>query len=115
MSQLPPALAPLFHRYAWQTLDTSRHAAVIIPTVLQWGDWEADLWLFETYEWDTIRDWLAHDLQTSRTLPDAAQTFWTTAFWGKPFLPPSESSQRWAANRRHVPPDSVPAWLRNFR
>lgn len=111
MSTLPEHLAGLFHRYRWECLDVNRHSDIIIPAVLQWGSWEQIRWLFATYGWDKIRDWVAKDAVTLRSLPESVQVFWTTVLLGEPIYYPVSPEQRWAPTRK-IPDDAGPEWLR---
>lgn len=104
---LPQAIQPLFHRYHADHLDTERHALIIIPTVLQWGNWDQIQWLFQTYGWDRIQDWMTHETLGQGLLSPAVEWFWTGVLLGEP-----RHAQSWTAGNglRTVPPESLPDW-----
>ena len=104
---LPTSIQRLFYRYHADRLDTTRHEPLIIQTILEDGslaDWS---WLFATYGWDTVRDWVADPVHAAQLSP-RVEWFWTGVFLGKPHETP-----RWDGgnHRRMVPVDSLPAWL----
>lgn len=111
MNSLPEHVAGLFHRYRWETLDVGRHSSVIIPTVLQWGAWDQIRWLFATYGWDEIRDWIAKDATILRSLPESVQVLWTTVLLGEPIYYPVDPTERWAPTRQ-IPENAAPEWFR---
>lgn len=103
--KLPASIQRLFYRYHTDRLDTTRHAAIIIPTVLADGtldDWE---WLFAVYGWDTIATWIAQSGQRD-LLPPPMEHFWTLILLGTP-----QASPRWGGPRRAVPQDALPDWF----
>lgn len=106
---LPLAIQRFFYRYHPDRLDTDRHAAIIIPTVLSDGaveDWE---WLFQVYDWNTIQAWIAEPGHAAM-LPPPMERFWTLILLGTP-----QETPRWAGGnaRRTVPEDALPAWFPN--
>lgn len=103
---LPPEIYPLFYRYRADQLDTVQHKALIIPTVLEdgsVGDWE---WLFVTYGWNTIRDWIANPVREISLSP-RVEWFWTSILLDHP-----RETPRWQGGNhvRVVPPDALPSW-----
>lgn len=111
MSELPDDVARLFHRYRWEALDVRQHSRIIIPTVLHWGSWKDVRWLFVTYGWDAIQDWIGRDATTLRSLPESVQVFWTIVLLGEPIYYPEDPVERWAPTRK-IPEDAGPEWLR---
>ena len=103
VTELPPRVARLFHNYAVRTIDAERDRQLVILTVLAYGEWEDIQWLFRTYGWDAVRDVVARDLQTVRSLPPSVLNLWSIVFWGKPLRPP-EPRERWAPTRGPEPP-----------
>ena len=104
---LPLPIQRLFYRYHAERLDTERHAALIIPTVLSDGtvdDWE---WLFRVYGWESIQAWIAKP-ENSATLPPPMEQFWTLILLETP-----RNTPRWAGGngRRIVPRDALPEWF----
>ncbi|NMP24400.1 hypothetical protein HIJ39_18930, partial [Sulfobacillus sp. DSM 109850] len=78
---LPMRIQRLFYRYHADLLDSERHAAVIIPTVLSDGaldDWD---WLFRVYGWEAIRAWIAEPGHAAM-LPPPMERFWTLILLG---------------------------------
>ncbi len=96
---LPPSVQRLFHRYHADRLDPQRHAAVIIPTILEEGAVEDWQWLFATYGWDAIRRWVADPARASQLSP-RVEWFWTAVLLDAPHETP-----RWSGGngRRRVP------------
>ncbi|MDA8195203.1 MAG: hypothetical protein M0Z53_14610 [Thermaerobacter sp.] len=103
---LPPAVQRLFHRYHAERLDATRHAALIIPTVLEEGSLDEWSWLFATYGWDRLRDWLA-DPAHAATLSPRVEWFWTAVLMGQ-----AHETPRWQGgnHRRATPPEALPDW-----
>jgi hypothetical protein len=103
---LPPSVQRLFHRYRADQLDTERHAAIIIPTVMDTGTLEDWLWLLRTYGWDTIRAWIANPDHAAQLAPPN-EWFWTGLLLDKPHMTP-----RWSGGnrRRRILPDALPDW-----
>lgn len=104
---LPPSIQRLFYRYHADRLDTDRHAAMIIPTVLSDGsveDWE---WLFRVYDWEPIQAWIAEPGHAAM-LPPPMERFWTLILLGTP-----QETPRWAGGntRRTVPKGALPEWF----
>ncbi|PSR22589.1 hypothetical protein SAMN00768000_3630 [Sulfobacillus thermosulfidooxidans DSM 9293] len=104
---LPPSLHRLFYRYHADQLDTERHAALIIPTVLADGDFPDWDWLFAVYGWDTIQQWIQEPGHAA-SLPPPMEWLWTAILLGTP-----QETPRWSGGnaRRSVPPDALPAWF----
>jgi hypothetical protein len=102
---LPPAIRRLFYRYHADRLDTDRHAAIIIPTVLADGSVEDWDWLFAVYGWDTIAAWIAQPAHRD-LLPTPMASFWSLILLGRP-----ETSSRWDGPRRAVPPNALVDWF----
>ncbi|HBQ96456.1 MAG: hypothetical protein M1294_11380 [Firmicutes bacterium] len=104
---LPETLQPLFHRYKADQLETEKHALIIIPTVLQFGDWNQIHWLFQTYGWDYIKSWISDETQVQGLLSPIVEWFWTLVLLGKP-----RQVQNWTTGNRlrSVPPESLPDW-----
>ncbi|MHB8264268.1 MAG: DUF6922 domain-containing protein [Acidimicrobiales bacterium] len=103
---LPTSIQRLFYRYHAKRLDTATHKLLIIQAVLEDGsvsDWS---WLFATYGWDTVRDWVADPVRAAQLSP-AVEWFWTGVLLGKPHETP-----RWnnGNHRRLVPVDALPDW-----
>ncbi len=106
---LPDSIQRLFYRYHTDRLDTDRHTALIIPTVLSDGtvdDWE---WLFQVYGWETIQAWIGKPGHASM-LPPPMERLWTLILLGIP-----QETPRWAGGnaRRTVPEDALPGWFPN--
>lgn len=104
---LPLRVRRLFYRYHTERLDTERHAALIIPTVLSDGtvdDWD---WLFQVYGWEAIRAWMVEPLHAPM-LPPPMERFWTLILLGAP-----QETPRWAGGnaRRLIPEKDLPAWF----
>ena len=104
---LPESIKRLFYRYHADRLDTTEHEQVIIQTILEDGsltDWS---WLFATYGWDAVRDWVANPVHAAQLSP-RVEWFWTCVLLGRPHETP-----RWDGgnHRRPVPVDAVPNWL----
>ena len=104
---LPGPIRRLFYRYHADQLDTDRHAALIIATVLSDGaveDWE---WLFQVYGWHAMQVWIAEPGHAAM-LPPPMERFWTLLLLGTP-----EETPRWAGGnaRRAVPASALPAWF----
>ncbi len=102
---LPTEVQRLFYRYHADRLDTSCHAALIIPTVLSDGtveDWE---WLFYVYGWDALQAWM---MEHSEILPPPMERFWTLILQGAP-----KETPRWTGGnaRRKVPEGALPGWF----
>lgn len=108
---LPLHIQRLFYRYHADRLNTERHAAIIIPTVLSDGtieDWE---WLFRMYGWETLQQWI-EEPGNAQILPPPMERFWTLIFLGTP-----KETPRWADGnaRRIVPEDALPEWFPDDR
>ena len=95
---LPDEMKPLFHNYRPEAIDLERDADLVVSTVLLYGEWEHIVWLFRTYGWDRIEEWVARDIAGLRTLPYAVANFWSVVFWGKK-LPLLSLKERWAITR----------------
>lgn len=104
---LPLRTQRLFYRYHADLLDTDRHAAVIIPTVLSDGDLDDWGWLFRVYGWNLLRAWIA-ETRHAQMLPPPMERFWTVILLGTP-----QETPRWAGGntRRLVPTDALPDWF----
>jgi hypothetical protein len=104
---LPVAIQRLFYRYHADLLDTDRHAAIIIPTVLSDGTFEDWRWLFQVYGWDTICHWISEEGHAAM-LPPPMERFWTLILLGTP-----QETPRWAGGnaRRIVPENALPTWF----
>ncbi|WP_242939462.1 DUF6922 domain-containing protein [Sulfobacillus thermosulfidooxidans] len=102
--KLPEKLQRLFYRYHADRLDTTRHALIIIPTVLADGTLEDWDWLFDVYGWDTLQQWIREPLH-ARMLPPAMERFWTLVLDGVP-----RETPRWQGGNalRRVPPMRCP-------
>ncbi|SMC05628.1 hypothetical protein SAMN00768000_2356 [Sulfobacillus thermosulfidooxidans DSM 9293] len=105
--KLPEKLQRLFYRYHADRLDTTRHALIIIPTVLADGTLEDWDWLFDVYGWNTLQQWIREPLH-ARMLPPAMERFWTLVLDGVP-----RETPRWQGGNalRRVPPDALPDWF----
>lgn len=104
---LPDTVQRLFYRYHADRLDTTRHADVIVPTVLADGaleDWD---WLFGVYGWHALRDWISVPSQ-ARELPPPLERFWTLILLGE-----AHETPRWSGGnaRRVVPASALPEWF----
>ena len=99
---IPLSVKRLFHRYHADRLEPRRHAAIIIPTILEDGGVDDWRWLFATYGWDTIQHWIADPTRASQLSP-RVEWFWTTVLLGTPHETP-----RWSEGnrRRRIPPAS---------
>ncbi len=104
---LPDAIQRLFYRYHADRLDSDRHAAIIIPTVLSDGDIEDWAWLFQVYGWDAVRTWMAEPGHAA-TLPPPMERLWSAILLGTP-----KETPRWMGGnaRRTVPEDALPTWF----
>lgn len=102
---LPPSIRRLFYRYHADRLDTDRHAAIIIPTVLADGALDNWDWLFAVYGWDILAAWIAQPAHRD-VFPPPMATFWILILLDTPETPP-----RWGGLRRPVPPDALPDWF----
>lgn len=104
---LPDGIQRLFYRHHPERLDTDRHAAIIIPTVLADGSLADCDWLFDVYGRGTLREWIAQPGHAME-LPPPMERFWTLVLLGTPHETP-----RWAGGnaRRAVPPSALPEWF----
>jgi len=107
---LPESLTPLFHNYEVATISPSRHASLIILTVLSRGDWFQVEALFALYGWEQIEEVVRADVVGLRTLPDVVANLWSVIFWGRP-LNRKRAVERWAptrsVGRRNITDDPV--------
>jgi hypothetical protein len=71
---LPVGLKPFFQEYDFQSLETTRHANLIIPRVLENGDWEELRWLFGVYGARRIRLYLRR--YGERSLQPVTFNYW---------------------------------------
>ncbi|MEW6174024.1 MAG: hypothetical protein AB1510_13360 [Bacillota bacterium] len=102
--KLPVFLAGLFRNYAAETIDTEKHAGMIIKTVLAYGTWEQIMWLFEYYGVERVRAVFREDYYGLRTLPESARRLWGLVFLNE--APPAEpAAAKWRC-RRKVPGDN---------
>lgn len=74
MSDIPSTLAPFFQEYDLSKLDLERSAGTIIERTLQYGNREEIRWLFQTYQQQRIREWVAR--RGNLALPEPHRTFW---------------------------------------
>jgi hypothetical protein len=103
---LPLSVQRLFHRYRADQLDSERDALLIIPTVLEDGNVEDWAWLFATYGWKRLRDWVADPVHAA-TLSPRVEWFWTVVLLGQ-----GHETPRWedGNRRRFVPAEALPSW-----
>lgn len=97
--KIPSEIRPLFHNYDPDTLDTERHAPLIIKTVMQGGTWEQVLWAARFYGRERFEAVLRADVEGNQTLPRPVANFWSVVLWGRP-LPPQPPLERWRPTRR---------------
>lgn len=104
--KIPSEVQRLFHRYHADRIDTIIHETLIIFTVLEDGSVEDWQWLFATYGWETIRNWIA-DPQRASSLSPGGERFWTGVLLGT-----AHETPRWDGGngRRLVPADALPTW-----
>ncbi len=90
-----------------ERLDTDRHAAIIIPTVLADGSLADWAWLFAVYGRGTLADWITQPGHATE-FPPPMERFGTLVLLGVPHETP-----RWSGGnaRRRVPPDALPEWF----
>ena len=107
LMRLPITVQRLFYRYHADLLDTHRHQALIIPTVLADGDLADWDWLFAIYGWETVREWISGPGH-AQMLPPPMERLWTLVLLNTPHQTP-----RWSGGnaRRSVPPDALPSWF----
>lgn len=102
---IPEFLFPLFWEYDPGTIDTAKHAGLIIERIMARGSWASMVWLQKTYNKDQLISFLEN--KGHRTLPFRELNYW--AFMCG--IPPekrqnwlkyaNESSLVWRARHAH--------------
>jgi Family of unknown function (DUF6922) len=55
---IPSSLRPFFQEYVLEELDPERNAFTVIERTLAWGDVAELTWLFATYDWERVAEWV---------------------------------------------------------
>lgn len=74
MQSIPPSLAPFFQEYDIANLKPETDSFTIIERTLQFGNRAELRWLFRTYSYKQITDWVLRF--GSDCLPQPHLTFW---------------------------------------
>ena len=92
---IPEFFFPLFWEYDPGTIDTAKHAGLIIERIMARGSWASMVWLQKTYNKD------------QRTLPFRELNYWASICGIPPekrqnwLMHASESSHVWRARHAH--------------
>jgi len=106
--RVPALLADLFRNYVLESLDTGRHAGMIIKTVLARGTWRQVEWLFGHYGAETLGRVFEEDCCGLRVLPESARRLWSLVFGDAGSQQADEDEiEKWRPRR--VPPGARPA------
>jgi len=95
---IPEFLFPLFWEYDPGTIDTAKHAGLIIDRIMERGSWASMGWLKKTYTKDQLVSFLEN--KGHRTLPLRELNYWALMS-GIPL----EKRRNWLKNtskRHHV-------------
>ncbi len=103
---LPDDFRCLFKNYVFETVDTEKHASVIIKTVLSYGRWEQIMRLFRHYGRRKIRSVFLEDYYGLRNLPASTRSLWETIFVEEIVPEPDDPAEKWSP-RRQVPESKV--------
>ena len=74
MQTLPHSLAPFFQEYDFARLNPQKDSHTIIERALQFGNREELHWLFTSYSWAQISEWVRRF--GKEKLPQPHRTFW---------------------------------------
>ena len=93
---IPEFLFPLFWEYEPETIDTIRHADLIIGRIMERGSWASMVWLQKTYKKDQLVSFLKN--RGYRILPLRELNYWAFICG----IPPGKR-QNWIENAGKYP------------